>query len=175
MDAGRVMRNVRGKTEASAFTLTEVLVAIVVGLLVLAGVHRIFVAGIKTQNTTSLQTEVNRKAQVAMDDMISRLRGGCGVIQASPDRIWFQDQEERNCRYWVNEGTLYRYCGVASGSYSGGVALATDVAELQLAYLDREGQPAATSDAVRSVSILLQVERGQHSARLQSAVRLRNK
>jgi hypothetical protein len=152
-----------------------VLVTILVGLLVLAGVHRIFVAGIKTQNTTSLQTEVNRKAQVAMDDMVSRLRGGSEVIDASPDRIWFEDQEERNCRYWVNEGTIYRYCGVASGNYSGGVALATNVAELHLDYLDRDGQPAATPEAAHSIRVLLQVDRGLHSARLQSAVRLRNK
>jgi type II secretory pathway pseudopilin PulG len=175
MDATPVMRNLRHGTKTGAFTLTEVLVAILVGLLVLAGVHRIFVAGIKTQNTTSLQTEVNRKAQVAMDDMISRLRGASGVVDASPNRIWFVDQEDRNCRYWVNEGTLRRYCGVASGNYSDGVALATDVAELQIDYFDRDGQPTATDDAAHSVTVLLQLDRSRHSARLQSAVRLRNK
>ena len=102
----------------SAFTLIELLVAVLLGLLMLAGLHRIFVAGLKTQNTTSLQSEANRKAQVAMDEMISRLRGASEVKDASENRIWFIDQEDNNCRYWLDGGTLYTYCGVAAGSCS---------------------------------------------------------
>lgn len=155
--------------------MIELLVAVLVGLLVLAGLHRIFVAGLKTQNTTSLQSEANRKAQVAIDEMVSTLRGSSQVIDASGDRIWFLDQEGNNCRYWLEEGTLYAYSGVAAGSYSGGRPLAHNVSELQFQYLDCSEQPAADADSAYSVSIVLEVERERHVSRLHSAVRLRNK
>lgn len=156
-------------------TLTELLVAVFVGLLVLAGVHRIFVAGLTTQNTTSIQSEVNRKAQIAVDNIVSKLRGSSEIEDASANRIWFLDQEGLNCRFWVDEGTLYRYCGEDAGSYNSGERLASDVTQLQFEYLDREGQPAATAEAAYSVVVLLQVEQSAHKARLRSAVRLRNK
>ena len=175
MDLKPGMRNLGGAGARRGFTLVKLLVGLIVGLLVLAGVHRIFVAGIKTQNTTSLQTEVNRKAQVAIDNMITKLRGSSEVLDALPERIWFTDQDGKNCRYWVNEGTLYRYLGDNAGNYSGGVPLASNVSQLQFEYLDRDGQPAASADAVYSVGILLHVERSSHIAELRSAVRLRNK
>ena len=99
MDLKLGMRNLGGAGARRGFTLVELLVGLIVGLLVLAGVHRIFVAGIKTQNTTSLQTEVNRKAQVAIDNMVSKLRGSSEVLDASASRIWFIDQDGKNCRF----------------------------------------------------------------------------
>ena len=159
----------------TGFTLTEVLVAIVVGLLVLTGVHRIFVAGLKTQSTTSLQTEVNRKAQVAMDDLISRLRGSSGVVDAYPDRIWFVDQDDQNVRFWVSEGMLYRYCAPDPGGYSGGVLLASSLSHIGFEYYDSDGQPATDAGEAVEVVAELEVAQAAHSARLKSAVRLRNK
>ena len=175
MDLKPGMRNLGSAGARRGFTLVELLVGLIVGLLVLAGVHRIFVAGVKTQNTTSLQTEVNRKAQVAIDNMVSKLRGSSEIKESLPGRIWFIDQDGKNCRYWLSEGTLYRYLGESAGNYSGGVPLASDVSQMQLEYLDRDGQPAASADAVYSVRILLHVERSSHVAELRSAVRLRNK
>jgi len=163
------------RTRFAGFSLVEVLVAVLVGLLVLAGLHRVFVAGLTTQQTTSLQTEVNRKAQVAMDDMISRLRGSSGAVEAQPNRVWFIDQDNNNVRYWVNDGTLYRYRSPDPGSYSGGVRLATNVSHIGFEYYDENHQPASVADQACSVVVELVVERGAHSARLRSAVALRNK
>jgi prepilin-type N-terminal cleavage/methylation domain-containing protein len=175
MSVAHLISKVEGRKAGSGFTLTELLVSLLVGCLVLAGVHRIFVVGLATQNTTSLQTEVNRKAQVGLDSIVSKLRGSSGVIDASASRIWLVDQEGRNCRFWLNEATLHRYCGVSSGSYSGGEHVATDVKTLQFAYRDRAGNPTTSADLVHSVIVLLEVERMGHNARLQSTVRLRNK
>jgi prepilin-type N-terminal cleavage/methylation domain-containing protein len=175
MGAMAGMRNLRHTETKRGFTLVELLVGLIVSLLVLTGVHRIFIAGINTQNTASLQTEVNRKAQVAADAMISKLRGSRGVIDNSLNRIWFEDQDEKNCRYWVNAGTLYRYVGVSAGSYSGGTPLATNVAQLQFTYLNEMGQPAASADDAYSVVVELAVTHSRHTARLKSAARLRNK
>jgi len=169
------MTNPSAMRVRSGFTLTELLVSLLVGVLVLTGVHSIFMAGIATQNTTSLQTEVNRKAQVGLDSIVSKLRGGSGVIDASAGRVWLLDQEGRNCRFWVSDGMLRRYCGVSNGSYSGGERIATDVKSLQFTYRDRAGNPATAADLVHSVIVLLEVQRAGHNARLQSTVRLRNK
>ena len=156
-------------------TFTEILVAVLVGLLILAGLHRIFVAGLTTQTTTSLQTEVNRKAQVALDHMMDRLRGGSQVLEAYPDRVWFLDQDDYHVRYWRSGDTLQYYRGTVPGAYSGGMPLASNVAQMSLEYLDQAGQPAANADDVATVAVALQVERQQHSALLKSAARLRNK
>ena len=146
---------------------------VVVGLLVLVGLHRVFVAGMKTQTTTSLQTEVNRKAQVALDDISARMRGAQTVEDNGTDRIWFIDQDGNDVTYRVDEGVLFRVLG--SDDYSGGIPVASDVSEISFSYYDASGQPATVaSDAVRVV-IRLGVERLSHSCVLESGVTLRNK
>jgi len=162
-------------TRSAGFTLTELLVAALVGLLVLAGVHRIFVAGISTQTTTSVQTEINRSAQVAMDDMMDRLRGSSGVKEAGADRVWFIDQDRYHVRYWVQSGNLYRYRGADPGSYAGGVPVASNVSDMQFSYYDQNGQPPTDTGQVVRVTAGLGLTQGGHSARLKSAVKLRNK
>ncbi|MBE9566848.1 MAG: prepilin-type N-terminal cleavage/methylation domain-containing protein [Proteobacteria bacterium] len=166
------MRHKAVTTHTSGFTLPEMLVVVVVGLLVLTGLHRVFVAGMRTQTTTSLQTEVNRKAQVAVDDISARMRGAQIVEDNATDRISFIDQDGNNVRYWVDEGVLFRVLG--SNDYSGGIPVASDVSEISFLYYDTSGQPAAASDAVRVV-VRLGVERLRHSCVLESGVTLRNK
>ncbi len=160
---------------SAGFTLTELLVAALVGLLVLAGVHRIFVAGVATQNTTSLQAEINRRAQVAMDDMMDRLRGSSGVKETGANRSWFVDQDSYHVRYWVESGNLYRYRGADPGTYAGGLPVASNVSEIQFSYYDQNGQPTADVAQVVRVMATLRVSQAGHAARLKSAVRLRNK
>lgn len=172
MDDGTRMRHKAVTTHTSGFTLPEMLVVVVVGLLVLTGLHRVFVAGMRTQTTTSLQTEVNRKAQVAVDDISARMRGAQIVEDNATDRISFIDQDGNNVRYWVDEGVLFRVLG--SNDYSGGIPVASDVSEISFSYYDTSGQPAAASDAVRVV-VRLGVERLRHSCVLESGVTLRNK
>jgi type II secretory pathway component PulJ len=169
------MLKLRFPGSGGGFTLTELLVAALVGLLVLAGLHRMLVAGLATQTTTSLQTEVNRRAQVAMDDMVDRLRGSSGVIDGEPERIWFVDQDEQNVRYWVEEGTLRRYRGVDPGSYSGGIRVARNVLQSRFEYFDRSDQPVADPAEAEKVVVQLEVAQGGYSAWTQSSVRLRNK
>jgi type II secretory pathway pseudopilin PulG len=175
MDQLPPARIARITARSAGFSLVEVLVAVLVGLLGLAGLHRVFIAGLTTQQTTSLQTEVNRKAQVAMDDMISRLRGSSGVVEAQPNRVWFIDQDDNNVRYWVNDATLYRYRSPDPGGYSDGIRLATNVSLIGFEYYDDNHQPASVADEASSVVVELVVERGAHSARLGSAVNFRNK
>jgi Tfp pilus assembly protein PilW len=169
------MRNLGIRRVGSGFTLTELLVSLLVGLLVLVGVHRVFVAGLVTQNTASLQTEVNRKAQVGLDSIVSKLRGGSGVISGTANRICFSDQEGQDCSFRVADAVLYRTIGAGARSYTGGERVATDVKALQFTYRDRAGAAVTQADLACSVDVLLDIERAAHTARLQSTVRLRNK
>jgi type II secretory pathway pseudopilin PulG len=173
MDDGTRMRHKAVTRHTSGLTLPEMLVVVLVGLLVLVGLQRVFVAGLRTQTTTSLQTEVNRKAQVAVDDISARMRGAETVVDNGTDRISFIDQDGNNVRYWVDEGVLFRVLG--SNDYSGGTPVASDVSGLSFSYYDTSGQPAAAaSDAIRVV-VTLDVERLSHSCVLESGVTLRNK
>jgi len=159
-------------SRARGFTFVEVLVSLVVGLLVLVGVHRLFVSGLKGQTATSLQTELNRKAQVALDDMIFWLRGSQDVLEGAADRVYFTDQSgDHTVRYWVSGGKLYR--AQDSSHYSGGEVLASDVSQLVFSYQGLQGMPVEPARA-KVVGIQLQVGREGHSAWLKSSVKLRN-
>ncbi len=79
------------------FTLVEMLVALIVGLLVLIGVHQVFVAGVTTQTTASSQMEVDRKAQVAMDEIVRNLRQAApSIVTLSPAILDDYDSTHRD-------------------------------------------------------------------------------
>ncbi len=176
MDLKLRIRNLSTGRASAGFTLTELLVALLIGLLVLEGVHRIFVAGLTTQYTTSNQTEVNRKAQVGADTIVSKMRGSSEVKDAAANRIWFLDQEGNNCRFWLNGGTLfYRDWGASNGSYANGNPVASNVSYFDLDYFDANSQPTAIAANVCLVAIELEVKDAGQSTHLRSNVRLRNK
>jgi Tfp pilus assembly protein PilW len=181
------MRHIGTKRQSIGFTLTEVLVALVIGLLVLVGIHRIFVTGLSSETTTSLQTEVNRKAQVAMDEMIDRLRGGRTVAGvSSANRIAFTDQDGAYCCYWVANRTLYR---AANTTFTNGTSVATNVSALSLTYLDQNGQQITDLSKAPAQAVTVEVDLTvakddypyqaksalRYSSQLRSAARLRNK
>jgi Tfp pilus assembly protein PilW len=180
------MRHIGTKRQSVGFTLTEVLVAVVIGMLVLVGVHRIFVVGLGSETTTSLQTEVDRESQVAMDDMLDRMRGGRTVVSAYANRIAFADQEGAGYCYWVANRTLYR---AANTTFTNGTSVATDVSALSLTYWDQYGQQitdlskapaqAVTVEATLTVAkdnYAYQAKSAlRYSSQLRSAARLRNK
>lgn len=180
------MRSTRARTASAALTLTEVLVAVVVGLMVLAGLHRIFVAGLTAESATSLEATSNRNAQVGMDHLLDRMRGAYLVTDASPHRITFRDVDQsgqvRTHYYWVGTNRVLYYSLTA---YSNGVKVADEVSQMTLTYLDSSGQPAASADRAARVIVGLSVEarEGVRDASLPrksttdlvSSVRLRNK
>jgi len=173
MNSGTRAKGRLGLGSGRGFTLVEALVALLVGLLVLFGIHKIIVSGVKTQTTTSVQTELNSSAQVTMDHLVSRLRGSSAVVEALADRISFTDQEGDNIKYWVEGGELY--WAVNASKYTGGILQADDVTQLTFDYLDVDGNPGAGAQQAVRVAVELTLERAQHSTHLQSAVKLRNK
>ena len=173
MNSGTRAKGRLGLGSGRGFTLVEALVALLVGLLVLFGIHKIIVSGVKTQTTTSVQTELNSSAQVTMDLLVRRLRGSSGVVEALADRISFTDQEGDNIKCWVEDGELY--WAINASKYADGILQAEDVTQLAFDYLDVDGTPGAGAEQAVHVAVELTLERARHSTHLQSAVKLRNK
>lgn len=166
------------------FTLVEMLVALLVGMMVLAGVHHMFVSGLTTQTTTSTQTEANASAQVAMDDMMDRLRGAYAITglarlngSAAFNGITFYDLDpsgnQRTWCYWRGtDGKLYR--SLNTTGYSGGAAVASGVQQLTLDARDQNGNSTPTPSQADAVVVSLTVKNGNASVVLVSRVRHRN-
>jgi phosphotransferase system glucose/maltose/N-acetylglucosamine-specific IIC component len=170
--------------------MVEMLVAVAVGLLVMVGLHQMFVSTVTTQTTTSSQMEVDRRVQVAMDEITSLLRQAApstlllkpAVLDnydaQHPDRIHFAGAPSPNLepgpdvRYWVSTGQLRRNIG-ASG-YAGGSVLATGVTDLRFTFYNAAGtQTTAAVETVR-VAATLTIRDGRNWSIVQSSVKLRN-
>jgi type II secretory pathway component PulJ len=181
----------------SGFTLAEMLVAMLVGLLVLVGVQHIFTAGLTTQTTTSSQMEVDRRAQIAMDEITSLLRQASQSIlyhqpailddfdPQHPDRIHFaaapgpdlepakdQNGYDQDVHYWVENGSLKRKIG--GSGYTGGRVLASGVTNLGFTFYDAHGNITSDRRQTIRVGIALTIQDGKNWSVVQSSVRLRN-
>ena len=170
--------------------MAEMLVALVVGLLVMVGLHQMFVTGLTSQTTTSSQMAVDRRAQVAMDEITSMLRQASpsllylkpAVLEdydpQHPDRIHFAGAPGANLepapdiRYWLNSGRLMRNIG-ASG-YTGGGVLATGVTDLGFTFYDAAGNPTTLAAQTVRVGIALTIRDGRSWSIMESSARLRN-
>lgn len=208
MDAGLRIRHISSRGLAIAtmgrrgFTITEVLVALFVGLLIMIGLHQMFVAGVSTEATTSSQMEVDRKAQVAMDDITSRLRhaspstltGAPAILadydSAHPDRIDFAGPPGADLeppkdggnntihnRYWLETGSLKRKIG--GSGYTGGDVLADSATQLVFSFYARDPitkqlVPTNLAQQTAAVQVKLTIQQGRLSSSMQSTVGLRN-
>lgn len=192
MDARVRIRHIR----SNGFTLSEMLVALVVGLLVLIGIHQIFVSSLTAQTTTSSQMEVDRRAQVAMDEITSMLRQASPSIKeltsailvdydaAHPDRIDFagppgtdleppKDDDKGDIihyRYWLDSDALKRSIG--GSGYTG--VLATGVTKLEFTFYNVAGSVISDKTKTVRVGITLAIQDGRNWSVVRSAVRLRN-
>ena len=180
--------------QSNGFTLVEMLVALIVGSLLMIGVHQVFVAGLTTQSTTSSQMEVDRKAQVALDEITSLLREAAPSILTGtsavldnfdsqhPDRIHFagaplSDLEPAagsDVRYWVSNQKLYR--NVGGSGYTGGAILATGVTDFRFTFYKNAVGDVPTNTAAETVrvGVALTITNGVNWSTLHSTVKLRN-
>lgn len=181
----------------SGFTIAEMLVAVLVGLLIMAGLYRMFVAGLATQTTATSEVEVVRKAQVVMDDIAFRLRqsapstlyGWPAILEDAdpqyPDRIHFAAPPGSNLepdptaevRYWLRTGALRRKIG--GNNYTGGEVLAGDVSQLVFTFYRYDASanlfvPTDLAAETVAVKVQLTITEGKVSSTLESTVRLRN-
>lgn len=189
--------------KATGFTLVEMLVAIVVGLLLLIGIHKILVAGIGTQGVTSSQADVDRRAQVAMDDITFMLRQAspstlfntkailADYDPARPDMITFAGppgddaeppidpatQRVIAYQYRLESGKLWRKRSVPGHTFED-VPVVTGVTALSFEFyrIDQNGQPVPTQLARDTVGVDLSItlRDGNITSTLRSSAKLRN-
>jgi type II secretory pathway component PulJ len=173
------------------------LVAVLVGLLVMAGLHQMFVSSLTAQTTTSSQMEIDRRAQVAMDEITSTLRQASPSVldlqpaildnfdSQHPDRIHCaaapgsnlepvtdQNGNAQDVRYWVANGSLYRKIG--GSGYAGGSVLAAGVTKLTFTFYDAAGNVISDSAKTVRVGASLTIQDGNNWSVIGSTVRLRN-
>ena len=86
-----------------SFTLVEILVAVVIFGLVIAGLIMILNSGFLAYNTDSCLLGLQQNARVAMDRMVRELREGLpGTIINGGNQITFNTPNENGIRYYYD-------------------------------------------------------------------------
>ena len=175
--------------------LTEVLVALAISGLLLASLVSTLDQGQRVYATGSARVEVTQNARVALARMAAEIRqAGRGprpeaflaIAVAEPSRIVLQQDlngdgviagNGETVTWLLRDGVLRRNAG------GGAQPIINGVRELSFSYLDAEGAPTPTLDAVRTVTIRLTAAPDHAPSRLAATaahtvvtqVRLRNR
>ena len=175
---------------ARGFTLLEVLVAMAVGGLVMAGTLSLLLAGQGAYATGEARAEAIQGARVGLERMAAELRqagydpqgaGFAAIEVAEPERIVFlHDLNENGVIDPTRERVTYLLRGTVLRRDAGGGAqpLVEGVQRLSLSYYDREDRPTTEPARVASIGIVLEVARRAPTPRtpvvMGTRVRLRN-
>ena len=156
---------------ARGFTLLEVLVAMAVGGLVMAGTLSLLLAGQGAYAAGEARAEAIQGARVGLERMATELRqagydpqgaGFAAIEVAEPERITLlHDLNENGTIDPTRERITYLLRGAVLRREAGGGAqpLVEGVQRLSLSYYDREDRPTTEPARVASVGIVLEVAR----------------
>ena len=91
MRMGTTMRTRSGRTSARGFTLVELMISLIIGLLVIAGVFTVFFASRTSYTQNEAQSRVQENARIALELLASDLRHaafmGCRRFGANDIRV----------------------------------------------------------------------------------------
>jgi prepilin-type N-terminal cleavage/methylation domain-containing protein len=156
---------------ARGFTLLEVVVAMGVGGLVMAGTLGLLLAGQGAYAAGAARAEATQGARVGLERMANELRQagydprGAGfdpIVVAEPERvILLRDLNENGVIDPTRERVTYLLRGTVLRRDAGAGAqpLVDGVRRLILTYYDRDDRPTAVPSEIASVGIVLQVAR----------------
>jgi prepilin-type N-terminal cleavage/methylation domain-containing protein len=168
------------------FALAELLVAVAVLGLVLAGILGLLQTGERAYATGAARVEAQQIARVGLERVARELREagydptGAGirpVLVAEPARIVFQRDLNAN---GVIDPTRERVSVFLSGTVlrrdagGGGQPLAEHVRAFRLEYFDESGAPTAEPARVAAVRLGLEVEVRGAAALMETSVGIRN-
>jgi prepilin-type N-terminal cleavage/methylation domain-containing protein len=105
MDRRPIAMALRRLRAEDGFTLTELLVASVLGVLVVGVATTVFIAAVHSQPTQTAQGSSVQQARVSAERMVRELRQGKDVYTAAPSQLSFLTH------------TTNQSCGAASGGY----------------------------------------------------------
>lgn len=167
MSKVRKGKGLPGAKRNRGFTLTELMVAMAVGLIVLAAIYHVFVFQSQRFDREEQIAEMQQNARAAMDTMTREIRmagydpdgdSSAGILAAGPSSISFSldvDQgggSYQTCviAYHLDPGNhrVTRVCGA-----SGNQPLAENIQDLAFSYYDAQGTVAELEGKIRQVKI----------------------
>jgi len=161
------------------FTLTELMLAMGIMLIVLTAIISLFTSLNRMYTTQGVAAGVQQVARAAIDIMTRNIRmagfnplniNPIGIIQADSDSIRFQydtngsgtiatnavNEANEDLAYLLNENN--QVIRQLNGQASSNVALVNNVSDLTFRYLDADDEVTTDLDAIRTVEISLTVE-----------------
>lgn len=165
-------KRIIGPRESSAgFTLVEMIVAMVVGLLVLAGLYNLFAAENKSFSVQETTVEMQQNARAAMDMMVTEIQmagydpaasASSGISSAAANSISFtQDLNGDGDLGDTHENITYAYDSanlrITRNTGSGNQPFAENIEALNYFYYDGAGITTATSGDIKKIKIEIRV------------------
>lgn len=191
MTDARLGKHACGKE--NGFTLTELLVAMVLAGIVMASLYSAYLTQQRSYQTTEDVNVVQQNLRSAMYFVEKDLRmagydpkdsGGCGFTTTSSNEIRFtlDRNEDGDCdsteyiRYRHNsdddDNTLVRDTG--TGIDGTNAPVASDITNVSFSYFSSAGSGTTVAGSVRYVVVDMQASRGGHSRNLNTRVVCRN-
>ena len=172
------------------FTLSEMLVAMVIGGLVMAATYSTYMTQSRSYKTNEAVTALQQNLRSAMYHLERELRMvgydptasmtvNFGFTNRVSNSVTFTMDSNGNGVLDTNESITYARNATENtltrNSGGGATALALDITEVEFLYYKEDGTTEATTHAeVRSVKVTLKASEGAHERELSTMVRCRN-
>jgi prepilin-type N-terminal cleavage/methylation domain-containing protein len=159
-------------------TLVEMMVALVVLSLVVAGIGEMLVSGWQAQEALAGQNRVQQLARTATDTISDSLRAATGLASGNAAQLTATFASGNTVSYYLQQGILKRTTYHAdTGHTVAGETICPDTSALGFTYYARQGSGLVSAGATfgRAVQISVQVVAGASRATQTSLVDLRNK
>jgi type IV pilus assembly protein PilW len=160
----------RQKFSERGFTMTELLVAMVISVIVMAGVYSSYYAQQRSFTTQQQVAAMQQNIRAALYYMERDMRmagydptGSAGAAISTATATVFQFTYDFDGNGTIGSGENIRYETYSSGGITslrrtpGGSAVAENVDALNFVYLDKDGNTTMTAKEIRSVQITLLV------------------
>jgi Tfp pilus assembly protein PilW len=174
----RLAQRCRGQ---DGFTLTELLMATVLAMVVLGAGVTVFTASIRNQPKATTQASAIQETRTVMERMIRELRQGSSVVSASPSQLAFityapsatcEDGSPCRVTYACSGGTCTRTEANPDGAAPG--APVQVIAGVSSGEVFTYVPPTETVPASVGVSLALPARDGSNAITLEDAATLRN-
>lgn len=177
------------RASETGFTLTELLVAMVLAGIVMASLYSAYLTQQRAYETTEDVTIVQQNLRSAMFFVERELRmagydpkdsGGCGFTTTSSNQIRFTLDQDGDGSCESNEYIQYSYNAADntlvrdSGIDGTNAPVASDITNVSFTYFNSAGSGTTTAGSVRYVVVNIQSGRGDHSRNLNTRVVCRN-
>jgi prepilin-type N-terminal cleavage/methylation domain-containing protein len=173
----------------NGFTLAELLVAMVVGLLVMTAAYATYMTQSRSYKTNEAVTALQQNLRSAMYHLERELRMAgynpsvsgtvsFGFTNIAEDTVTFTMDSNGNGVLDTTETITYARDGtnntLTRNAGAGAQDLALDITDFALVYINENGAAAGSANDVRAVNVSLTASDGDHTRTLSTRIRCRN-